>query len=258
MTLGCDAAGVDEDGNEVVVHSVVTSRRLARRRDAGPEALDPVRAAHGHVRRAGDRAAAQPRPQAARAVVRAGGVPADRVADRVPDALHPRGAAARRDRAGAGRRRRSGHRTDHARPRGGRARVGDVPLGGEALARAGARRGRGVRAGRTAPRARRRGGRDGRRRDLGSLPEVAQAGRHDRDLRRDERRRPARGPDPDLLPAAVGGRLHHGHARRARPARAPVRGARRATGDRIRAALGLARATPSRRSPAATCSASSC
>ena len=43
---------------------------------------------------------------------------------------------------------------------------------------------------------------------------------------------PPAGPDPDLLPAAVGGRLDHGHARRARPARAPVRRARRAAGDR--------------------------
>ena len=71
MILGCDAAGVDEDGNEVVVHSVVTSDGWR-----GDETLDPKRSilserAHGHVRRAGDRAAAQPRPQAARAVVRA-------------------------------------------------------------------------------------------------------------------------------------------------------------------------------------------
>ena len=91
MILGCDAAGVDEDGNEVVVHSVV-SDRLARRRDAGPAALDPVRAPRGHVRRARRGAAAQPRAQAARAVVRGGGVPADGVADRVPDAVHARGA----------------------------------------------------------------------------------------------------------------------------------------------------------------------
>ncbi len=31
MILGCDAAGVDSDGNEVVVHSVISSDDLARR-----------------------------------------------------------------------------------------------------------------------------------------------------------------------------------------------------------------------------------
>ena len=63
--------------------------------------------------------------------------------------------------------------------------------------------------------------------DLGPLAEGAQARRHARDLRRDQRRRPARLAEPDLLPAALGGRLDDGHARRARPARAPVRRARR-------------------------------
>ena len=38
MTLGCDAAGVDEDGNEVVVHSVITSDSWL-----GDESLDPRR-----------------------------------------------------------------------------------------------------------------------------------------------------------------------------------------------------------------------
>ncbi len=39
MILGCDAAGVDEDGNEVVVHSVITSEGWL-----GDETLDPRRA----------------------------------------------------------------------------------------------------------------------------------------------------------------------------------------------------------------------
>src|SRR5215204_3415308 len=38
MILGCDAAGVDADGNEVVVHSVVTSDAWR-----GDETLDPRR-----------------------------------------------------------------------------------------------------------------------------------------------------------------------------------------------------------------------
>jgi NADPH:quinone reductase-like Zn-dependent oxidoreductase len=38
MILGCDAAGVDEDGNEVVVHSVITSDSWM-----GDESLDPRR-----------------------------------------------------------------------------------------------------------------------------------------------------------------------------------------------------------------------
>src|SRR3712207_1700364 len=38
MILGCDAAGVDEDGNEVIVHSVVASPGWS-----GDETLDPKR-----------------------------------------------------------------------------------------------------------------------------------------------------------------------------------------------------------------------
>jgi NADPH:quinone reductase-like Zn-dependent oxidoreductase len=38
MTLGCDAAGIDEDGNEVVVHAVVSDPSWA-----GDETLDPKR-----------------------------------------------------------------------------------------------------------------------------------------------------------------------------------------------------------------------
>ena len=52
MILGCDAAGIDEDGHEVVVHA--RDRRpdaWQRRRDARPEAVAAVRALPGHVRR---------------------------------------------------------------------------------------------------------------------------------------------------------------------------------------------------------------
>src|SRR6266702_5855201 len=38
MILGCDAAGLDEDGNEVVVHSVITSQDWH-----GDDTLDPKR-----------------------------------------------------------------------------------------------------------------------------------------------------------------------------------------------------------------------
>ena len=71
MILGCDAAGVDEDGNEVVVHSVISDPAWR-----GDETLDPRRSIlseryAGHVRRARRGAAAQPRAEAAGAVVRA-------------------------------------------------------------------------------------------------------------------------------------------------------------------------------------------
>ncbi len=38
MILGCDAAGIDEDGNEVVVHSVISSDSWR-----GDETFDPAR-----------------------------------------------------------------------------------------------------------------------------------------------------------------------------------------------------------------------
>ena len=38
MILGCDAAGLDEDGNEVIVHSVITDPDWH-----GDETLDPRR-----------------------------------------------------------------------------------------------------------------------------------------------------------------------------------------------------------------------
>ena len=59
MILGCDAAGLDEDGNEVVVHAVISRPELDRRRDPRPEAVAAVGAAPGHLRRQGRRAAAQ-------------------------------------------------------------------------------------------------------------------------------------------------------------------------------------------------------
>ena len=66
MILGCDAAGLDEDGNEVIVHSVITSPAWR-----GDETLDPRRSLLSE-RYPGTFAeqvavpAPQPRPQARR------------------------------------------------------------------------------------------------------------------------------------------------------------------------------------------------
>ena len=90
MILGCDAAGIDEDGNEVVVHAVIGDPSWTRRRDAGPAAV-----AAQSERYQGTFAeqvvvpAPQRGAQAGVAVLRGGGLPADRLADGVPDALHP-------------------------------------------------------------------------------------------------------------------------------------------------------------------------
>ena len=66
------------------------------RRDLRPAALAAVGALPGHVRRAPVRVpAGQPGRQARRAQLRRGGLPADRLADRVPDALHRLGRPAR-------------------------------------------------------------------------------------------------------------------------------------------------------------------
>ena len=121
-------------------------------------------------------------------------MPADGVADRLPDAVHPRARRARatRPRPGRGRRRRD--RADRARARGG-LRVWATGRSEEKRARAlelGADAG--VRARRAAARARRRGDGDGRRGDLGALAARAQAGRDARRLaarRAATRRRPS-------------------------------------------------------------------
>ena len=126
MILGCDAAGIDEDGNEVVVHAVISSDSWR-----GDETLDPRRSllSERHQGAFAERVAVpkpQRRAQAARAVVRGGRLPADGVADRLPDAVHPRRDRARDDRARPGRGRRRRHRADRARHRRGRPRVGHL------------------------------------------------------------------------------------------------------------------------------------
>ncbi len=117
MILGCDAAGLDEDGNEVVVHAVISdpagpaTRRWTRGRSLLSERhqgtfADQVVVPRGNVV-----------PKPASLSLRGGGLPADRLAHGVPDALHPGRPQARRHGAGAGRRRRRRDRADHARPR---------------------------------------------------------------------------------------------------------------------------------------------
>ena len=110
MILGCDAAGVDEDGNEVVVHAVISDPAWR-----GDETVRPARSLLSE-RYQGTFAeqVAVPRanvvPKPAVAVVRGGGLPADRLADGLPDALRPGRPEAGRDRARAGRGRRRGDR----------------------------------------------------------------------------------------------------------------------------------------------------
>ena len=88
MVLGCDAAGVDEDGNEVVVHAVIGDPDWR-----GDETLDPKRSllSERHHGTFAERVAVPRRnlrAQAGRRCLRGGRLPADRVADRLPDAVH--------------------------------------------------------------------------------------------------------------------------------------------------------------------------
>ena len=88
MILGCDAAGLDEDGNEVLVHAVISDPSWR-----GDETLDPKRSLLSERRQGTfaehDRTDSQCRGQACRSVVRRGRVSADGVADGIPDAVHP-------------------------------------------------------------------------------------------------------------------------------------------------------------------------
>ena len=57
MILGCDAAGLDPDGNEVIVHSVISSPDWR-----GDETFDPRRAIFSERHRARSRNASRSRP----------------------------------------------------------------------------------------------------------------------------------------------------------------------------------------------------
>ena len=129
------------------------------RAGTGDETFDPKRSllSERHQGAMAERVAVpapQRRAQAGLAVVRGGGLPADRLADGVPDALHPRRAEAGRDRARPGRRRRRGDGRDRARPGGRAAGARDQPRRGQAGEGARDRRPRGVRVRRPAARRR--------------------------------------------------------------------------------------------------------
>ena len=259
MILGCDAAGLDEDGNEVVVHAVISDPAWT-----GDETLDPKRSllSERHQGTFADQVVV-PRgnvvPKPASLSLRGGRLPADRLADGLPDALHPGRPQGRRHRAGAGRRRRRRHRADHARAR--RRAHGCWP---PAATRP------------SAPRALEIGAHEvfesGARLPVKVDAVMETVGRatwsHSiRSLRpggtivisgttqRPEARR--RRADPDLLPPAAGDRLDDGHPRRAGLAGQPARRHRHPAADRPHAADGPTPATASPRWPTATCSARS-
>ena len=87
MILGCDAAGLDEDGNEVLVHAVIGDPAWS-----GDETEDPRRSllSERYQGTFADRVAVpkrQPGAQAGVAVVRGGRLPAHGLAHGVPDAV---------------------------------------------------------------------------------------------------------------------------------------------------------------------------
>ena len=175
MTLGCDAAGLRRGRQRGRRARRDQRPLLAWRRDPRPATLPAQRALPRHLRGQGDGADLQRRAEAGVDELRGGRVPAHRVAHRVPDALHPGWAEARRERARPGRRRRCGDRADHAGPSRRAAGLGDQPRRDQACPRAGARRPRGLRVRRPASRARRRSHGDRRQGDLVPLGQVAQA-----------------------------------------------------------------------------------
>ena len=108
--LGTDAAGVTEDGREVMVHAVL-GRPARRGRDARPRPhLLSERGVPGTLAERVVGAGAEPGAEARVADLRGGRLPADRLPHGLPHALHPRGGAARRPGAGAGGGRRRLHR----------------------------------------------------------------------------------------------------------------------------------------------------
>ena len=93
MILGCDAAGVTEDGREVIVHAVINAPDfIGSDATYDPRRSLALRALSGHVCDARAGAACQSGGQAARAELCRGGLPADGLAHGVPDALQPSGA----------------------------------------------------------------------------------------------------------------------------------------------------------------------
>ena len=257
MILGCDAAGVDPDGNEVIVHGVITDGGYA------DETVDPGRTllSEKHQGTFAERVAVPARnliPKPASLTWARGRVPADRVADRLPDAVHALRAGAGADRAASRGpvagvstalimlARQAGFRvwvTSRDEAKGARA----VELGAHEAFASGARLPEKV--------------------DVVMETVGAATWSHSlRSLKPGGRvviagatsgSQPARGPVAGVLPAAVRGRVHDGDPRRAGAARGDVRGDRRASADRPRAPPGAARTRPCATWPPATCSARS-
>ena len=134
MILGCDAAGFDEDGNEVVVHSVISDPAWR-----GDETLDPRRSilSERHAGTFAERVAVPrrnlvPKPPelsfAEAACLPTAWLTAYRML--FTRAGVAPGATVLVQGAGGGCR----HGADRARPRGGPARVGDEPVRGQARA----------------------------------------------------------------------------------------------------------------------------
>ncbi len=91
MILGCDAAGVDADGREVIVHSVISDPDVAAATRRWTRAARCCRSATPGT--FAERVAVPARnlvPKPPELSLRGGGVPADGVADGLPDAVHAR------------------------------------------------------------------------------------------------------------------------------------------------------------------------
>ena len=136
IVLGCDAAGLDPDGHEVIVHSVIGNPDAG----GGDETLDPRRSllSERHDGTFAEQVAVPrrnlvPKP-AALSFEEAACLPtAYLTAYKMLFAKS--GAAARRDHPGPGRERRGRHRADPARPRRRVPDLGHQPQRGQARAR---------------------------------------------------------------------------------------------------------------------------
>ena len=219
IVLGCDAAGTDEEGNEVVVHAVIGNAAAG----GGDETLDPGRSLLSErydgtfaQRVAVPRRNLLPKP-ASLSFAEAACLPtAYLTAYRMlfgRAGLEP-GATVLVQGAGGG--------VATALILLGRAAGFRVWATSRTEAKRDAcydpRRAAGIPAGCAAARAGRRGNGDCWRGNLGALTQVTAAGRPDRDFRCDQRRGAARGPEPGVLPSALGDRVDHGHPRSAWPA----------------------------------------
>ena len=196
MILGTDAAGLDEDGNEVVVHGVIASPGWT-----GDETLDPKRSLFSELHQgtmaeqvAVPKRNLLPKPAelsfAEAACLPTAWLTAYRMLF-VKSGLRPGP-----DRARAGRERRRRDGAHRARPGRRLPDVGHRPQRGEAGCRSRARRRPGVRDRRAAARAGRRRHGDRRRGHLVAQRQVAQARRRAGHLRRDDRLQPRRRAQP--------------------------------------------------------------